>query len=637
MENRFGVKDFILFVLLTVLAILVVCAMFQYDRQWDELDKINTRLTDQARELRQIRDRLASGVAVTGAAGGSATQPVFDPKTDPFANIRAATTQPGYARGDWLIEMFSGAVAKLTPLLSGDASASIVQGYILDTLCQRNPDTLEWTGLVAHEWEIKDNSAQYLKWEQEQKAAGKTQEEIDTDPSAPDAVRIRFKMRDYVRFSDGTPMTADDVIFTYQFIMDEKIAAPRQRAYFDRIKRIDKLGDYEVEFVFRAPYFQAFELAASFEIMPKHFYGKFTPEDFNASVGYLMGSGPYRLESPTGWKPGTPIVLVRNEQYWGLPPAFDRILFKEVSLDQARLAIFRNGEADVFGATADQYRELIKDESLMARVKRFEYQSAVGGYRYISWNQKNPLFADKRTRQALTMLLDRERMIREIIHGYGVAATGPFNPQSKQFNPEVKPWPHDVERAKKLLAEVGFKPGPDGILRLPDGTRFEFRLMFPSGSSNYTSQALFMKDAYAKAGIVLKPDPIEWQAFTKKIDDKDFEAMTLGWTAGVESDIYQMFHSSQMIAGGDNYMSYKSEALDRVLSAARSTMDESKRMPLWREAHAILHEDQPYTFLWFPKSLALIDNRIENVKRVKLGLNPRLEWYVPADKQKWTK
>jgi peptide/nickel transport system substrate-binding protein len=148
---------------------------------------------------------------------------------------------------------------------------------------------------------------------------------------------------------------------------------------------------------------------------------------------------------------------------------------------------------------------------------------------------------------------------------------------------------------------------------------------------------LFLKDAYARAGIVLEPDPLEWAVFTQRLEQKDFEAISLGWTSGIETDIYQMFDSSQMMAGGDNFMSYRNEELDKLIRQARSSVNEAERMPMWRRAHEILNEDQPYMFLWFGKSLVFADNRIENIKLVKMGLTPRVEWFVPAEKQRWTK
>src|SRR5205823_6336026 len=139
---------------------------------------------------------------------------------------------------------------------------------VLDSLVGRDKYTRDWKPLLSTGWTI-----------------------------SPDGLRITFKMRPGVKFSDGEPLTADDVVFTYKFIMDEKIACPRDRSYLERIKDVVKSesGD-EVTFIYAEPYFEAFLLAGGLPIMPKHFYGKFKPEEFNQSVGLLMGSGPYRME-----------------------------------------------------------------------------------------------------------------------------------------------------------------------------------------------------------------------------------------------------------------------------------------------------------------------------------------------------
>src|SRR5690606_38286494 len=173
-----------------------------------------------------------------------------------------------------------------TPLLSGDTYASQVQSHVLESLGTRDPDTLEWTPLLAREWEIIDNSQEYNQWLAQQREAGKSEEEITAlaAKEAPDAVRINFKLREGLRFSDGEPLDADDVVFTYNFIMNPQVAAPRARAYYARIKRVEKKGSLEVEFIYSEPYFQAFDLAASMDVLQEHFYGKIYVETFNNSV-----------------------------------------------------------------------------------------------------------------------------------------------------------------------------------------------------------------------------------------------------------------------------------------------------------------------------------------------------------------
>jgi len=614
MENRFGVKDFVIFSLLVVMIVVGCLLMKQIDRQWDQLRSISSTLEDQSKDLRDVHDQLSRGVVVNENSGtGSASQNSPFGPNDPFDRIEASQKLSEYAKGDWLVTSLAGHVAKLTPLLSGDMYAQDIQGEILESLAVRNPDTLDWKGLLAKSWQI-----------------------------SPDGLRITFQLRDGLHFSDGEPLTADDVVFSYSFIMNDKINCPRDRSAVERITSVTKTGPLEVVFAYKEPFFQAFDLAASIFILPKHFYSKFTPEDFNQSVGYVLGSGPYRMEDPIAWKPGKLIELVRNERYWGVRPGFNRLVYKEFGIDKARLAAFRNGEIDDFySAAPEQYRDMLADPQLVARTQHFNYQDPLWGYRYVAWNEKRDdkpsRFADKRVRQAMTMLLDRERMVQQIELGYAVVATSPFSPAGKQCDPSIKPWPYDPDKAIQLLKDAGFaKVNDQGVRLAPDGTPFRFKLTYPSGSGNYDAMVLIIKDALAHAQIVVDPDPLEWATFTDRLENKNFEAITLGWGTGIEDDIYQMFDSSQMIAGGDDFISYKNPELDQTIEQARRTVADDQRMTLWHKAHAIIHEDQPYTFLFFPKHLRFVDARIHNVEVIKLGLNPLEEWFVPRLLQKYT-
>ncbi len=613
MENRFGLKDFFLFSLLILLGIVIALAMVQFDRQWTTVQFISSKINEQQTEIQQIRELLSKG-AIAVPSTKSASGSVVDAKDDPFLRIHEAQKMPGYAKGDWLVYGFGNKIAKLTPLLSGDLYAQRVQEHVLDSMAARDKYTLEWKPQLATSWKISD-----------------------------DGLKITFKLRPGVKFSDGEPLSADDVIFTYKFIMNEKIACPRERAYIERIKDVVKSenGD-EVTFIYGEPYFESFLLAAGLGIIPKHFYGKFKPEEFNQSVGLLMGSGPYRMDNPETWKTGTLIQLVRNERYWGEPPALNQLVFKEFSNEIALQTSFSNGDVDLMEPQASQYYDMLKQPALVERSQHFDFVNPEEGYRFVAWNQlkdgKPTRFADKRVRQAMTMLVNRDRLIQEVMLGYAVPTSGPFSPVSKQNNPDVKTLPFDINGAKKLLADAGFKKTNDqGILLGPDGTPFEFKVTYPSGTGNYEKMIIALKDSYAKAGIKLDPDPIEWASFTDRLNNKNFEAITMGWSAKIESDINQEFHSSQMVAGGDDFMSYKNEELDKTIDEARRTVDEGKRMILWQKAHRILAEDQPYMFLWVRKGMWFASKRFQNVKVTKLGLNDYEEWFVPRDQQKWTK
>jgi peptide/nickel transport system substrate-binding protein len=682
MENRFGFKDLIFTVLLVAFIVSVWLAMRQADRHGALLMSIDRQLSAQTQDLVRIRDALRHGVAIGPGTGQAGTRgyETAGPDDDPFYGIRAAQQNEDYAQGDTYIAAFPVIPDRLTPLISADAYSSQIQTYVLESLAQRDLDTLEWRPLIALDWDIQDNMAEWQSYieqrmqvplteeeirqevafphrdvtsptaaqrqEQQQYVAqrleqGRQREQIVMEADLPPAVSIQFRIRRGVHFADGEPLTADDVVFSYDWAMNPAVEAPRARAYLDRIMAVEMVNDHEVVFHFREPYFRAFELAAGMEILPRHFYERFTPSQFNRAPGLLMGSGPYRLPDPEGWRPepGVPIVLHRNERYWGEPSAFDRMVWRVIEQTAARLTAFRNRELDGFGATPEQYIDLLRDEALLARTHRFEFQSPTAGYRYIGWNQRRggreTFFADRRVRQAMTMLIDRERVMEDIWYGYGQLVSGPFSPLSPQSNPDIQPWPHDPQRAIQLLREAGFEDRTgDRVLNAPDGRPFRFTLNYPTNSPELQLLAEFIRDAFAAAGIVVDLQPLEWSVLLQRLkEDREFDAVCLGWSGTIEGDPYQIFHSDQITPPGDNSTSYANPDLDRLISQARETVEEEERMPLWHEVHRILHEDQPYTFLATSKSLAFYDHRIRNIRRTAVGLNLPLEWYVPANEQ----
>jgi peptide/nickel transport system substrate-binding protein len=622
MERHFTVKDLVFLSGLLLVLITLVLTMYMIDRQWLKLSELETRMREQASDLRGLRDgvkalgqRLDQGVSLSGQ-GGSTARATDVPEA--FRRAQAATFEPDFGAGDWLVQAFGTGLKTITPLVSTDAYASEVQGYVQESLLTRNPETLDWEGLLAKDWDVSDDGLTYV-----------------------------FHLRPGLTFSDGEPLTAEDVAFTFRYIMDPRIAAPRQRAYYDKMASVHALGPLDVEFRYKEPYFEALALAGGMSVLPEHFYAPYLehPQDFNQSKGLLLGSGPYRLKDPKGWTPDLGLVeLVRNPRYWGpVQPPFDRLLWKNIANDTARLTTFRNGDIDVYGARPIEYQDLLKDQALLGRTQHFEYMSPTAGYSYIGWNEsrngKSTRFADPRVRQAMTYLTDRPRVVKEIMLGYAEPAVSPFSPRSPQHDPKLEPRAPDPGKARALLAEAGYADRDgDGVLEGPGGEPFRFELVYFQDNDDTRRIVLFLKDLYAAAGILLEPKPTEWSVMLDLITRKDFEAITLGWTSGVEIDIYQMFHSSQTTGGGDNFVNHKSPELDRLIEEARRTVDEAKRMPLWQACERILYQDQPYTFLMRRKSMVFVDDRVHNLETTRLGLNlgsVPVEIYVPPTLQKY--
>ncbi len=624
MENRFGLKDLVVIVLMVVVICLVVLAMMQYDRQW----KLVQALQDQGKQQttllasisRTLDDMSANGIAMsreatTQSAAGSAGPDAY------FAPLKEAMAKPDYARGDFLIDNMQTKIAGiLTPYISQDLYAQWIQARMFDFLVTQDPNTFDYVPALARSFQVSE-----------------------------DGLTFTFQLRRGVRFSDGEPMIADDVVFSYELMMNPKIKAPRTRSYFEKFRGVEKKGDFEVVFHLKEPYYNTLNVFENLPIIAKHFYSKYGEEEINQNPGLVMGTGPYRLKDPKGWRPGVKIELIRNELYWGPSPAFEKIIYNEVQEEAAQETMFRNGEIDIYRCYVPQYDRLSKDSTITSRATGYAIDSFLNGFYFIGWNQKRgakdaTIFADKKVRKALTMMVDREGICKQIYLGYANPVHGPFWNGSPQEAPGLKPLPYDPEGARKLLAEAGFTDRDgSGVLKNAGGIPLRFKLIYGTGSEFSQRVVLYMKDNFAKAGVIMDPDPQQWSVLQQHIDHRDYEAVFMGWGGGdVEADPYQEYDSSQIADAGDNFVSYSNPALDKLIRQARVTLERDKRMKMWQECDRILFEDQPYTFLLARDETFFFDKRIHNIQKTKAELNvvdtwPNpTPWYVPKGMQKYT-
>lgn len=637
MDNRFNVKDIVLIVLVLAVGGLVLLSMFQKQRQWDVLQETLVTIQGQQEsvslyrrqldEYKRGQDELRLGVqslievlkqsAAEGGgpklAEGDINLSREDFTNDPtFERVAKLSKLEDYAEGDYFIDMFSTTVKSLTPYIAGDIYSSVIAEYVLDSLLTIDPETLEHKPMIAKSWEVSD-----------------------------DELTITYHMRDDVVFSDGEPLTADDVVFTYRWVMNPRVAATRMRSYFEKLESVEALDDYTVQFKFREPYFMALTVTGQYlQILPEHWVKQFSEDEYNKMPGLLMGSGPYKMMiDPKEWQPGSQkIELVRNDNYWGPRPALERVIWREIREPTAQLTAFRNREVDRFGVGASMYRNLSADEQLRKQARLYEYEYVSRGYFYIGWNQRRneqpTAFADKRVRQAMTLLIDRQAICGQVYENLAKPATGPFHPLGWQADPSIDPWPYDPERAKQLLTEAGYVDrNNDGIRESEDGTPLSFQFIHSVGSPESQQTAALIQKSMRQAGVEFKPEAMDWPVMQQKLDDRNYDAIMLGWGGAVETDIYQMFHSDQTADGGDNYTYYINPELDKLIDQARTTVDRDKCQELWQQCHAVLHEDQPYTFMMNPMSVVFFDRRFQNVEVTKIGVNRAWEYYVPGPMQ----
>jgi len=508
--------------------------------------------------------------------------------------------------GDWLVWSLPGEIRTLN-LLNVDSTLGtryIVSSTIIEGLFEQDLDTdkVKLKPKLAEKMDISENG-----------------------------LEITITLKDDICFSDGVPVTTDDVIFTFETMMNPKIDCADLRNYFDNITEVVKLDNRRVKFVMRERYWKTIGVIGSFYVFPKHVYQFNNPNEFNKRISNPVGSGPYIFEK---WNVGQQIVLKRNENYWGKKPNIRKIVFKFISNATACLQALRSHDIDMFEPGSEQVTDMPKDPQFAKEFSTIIFWDPSFGYWYIGWNQERPFFKDRRVRQAMTCLTDRETMVEHLTRGKGAVVAGTFYIYGRQNDPSIQPWPYDIKKAAALLDEAGWVDTDRDGIRDKDGIPFRFKYSYVAGNVSAEQMARLLKDEAAKVGVEVIPNPMEWSIFIGNVNDRNFDAVELMWGGVIESDPYQIFHSSQIQGRGNNFVSFNNPQADELIERARRELDEEKRYALYHQFHRILHEEQPYTFLMTRPRYYFIDRRFENVIVHKLGIDP-LEWYVPTEKQRY--
>jgi len=447
-----------------------------------------------------------------------------------------------------------------------------------------------------------------------------------------DGRQITFRLREGVHFSDGVPITADDVIFTYETIINPGVDAAHLAGYYRDVERVEKLDDRTVRFVLKQPYWKSLEFMGLQDVgvLPRHVYRFEDPSQFNKMRSEPVGSGPYVFEK---WDVGREIVLRRNENYWGRKPRLRKIIFRIITNEWAAIQALRSGEVDFVRPLPEQFAELSQDKDFASRFWCLSYFTPKIPYFYIGWNNDSVFFEDRRVRLAMTHLIDREAIIEHLLRGQGRVTSGPFYIYGGQCDPNIKPWPYDPQRGEQLLTEAGWVDTDGDGIRDKDGRPFKFRLMIRSDDVFYERLGKFIKESLAGAGVEVELERFEWSIFIERLLDHRFEAEISGWGGAVEDDPYQLWHSSQIAGRGSNHVGFRNKQADELIERARRILDEEQRNRLYHRLHAIIHNEQPYTFLYARPEMRFLNRRFKNVIVHKLDLN-WLEWYVPKEKQR---
>ncbi len=477
----------------------------------------------------------------------------------------------------------------LNPILIQDAYSSRIASYIYEPLIERDNRTQEFIPKLAKRWTISADKKIYT-----------------------------FYLRDDVFFQDGHPMTAEDVLFSFQKIISEENPNVGLKIYYNDVKKGETIGNYTIRFWMIRPYFKSLEFLGSIPVIPKHIFSKV--KDFNNNeYNYRnpIGTGPYRFGI---WKTREKVVLIRHEKYWGQKPHIKNIEFKIMEDSTVALAALKKKDLDMMSLTPFMWTRQTGSEEFHKHYNKIKYLST--SYLYIAYNCRKPPFNDKNVRIAMTHLVNRKEVVSRLLNDLAVITTGPFWVNSRQYNTKLKAREFDPAKAREYLGRAGYRKS--GGLFQKNGKSLEFELMIPSGIPFYEQFASIIREDMKNNGVRVNIRQIQFQALIEKINERKFDSYILGWSIGMDGDPYQLWHSSQ-IKNGDNYPGFATPETDALIEKARLEFDEEKRNALYHRFHEILYENQPYTFLTTSYSLSAVHVRFKNVNIYKGGLDLR-EW-----------
>ena len=328
------------------------------------------------------------------------------------------------------------------------------------------------------------------------------------------------------------------------------------------------------------------------------------------------------------------IKFRRNENYFEPLAALGEEI--EVRFKQSPDNVWQDFKGNKLDSYTLQPNQLIELEDFLltpqynqqdqkgAGIERLDY--VVRSYSYIGWNQAKPYFQSKRVRQALTMAIDRERIIRQNLNGMGIPITGTFFRYSPSYDPSIPFWPFDPERAKLMLAEEGwYDSDGDGILdKEIHGKKVPFRFSLTYYVKNPTTKAVceYISTALRDIGIDCKLNGVDIADLTAAFEDKSFDAINLAWALGTppEDPKQLWFSTGARERGSSNAVGFVNERADEIIKRLEFERDPAKRIELYHEFDRIIHEEQPYTFLYTPKAILLYRQYLKNV-------------FIPKDRQ----
>jgi peptide/nickel transport system substrate-binding protein len=424
-----------------------------------------------------------------------------------------------------------------------------------------------------------------------------------------------FHLREGVKWHDGKDFTARDVIATYDKIRDETTRAAHIRSYLEELDSYEALDEHTVRFTWKRPYFLAMDTPFfDVPIQPAHLIAELSGTDYNEAATnplnrHPIGTGPWVFER---WQAGEKIVYSRNGAYWGDQAHLDRLIFRIVTDESIALQLAQREELDLVTRVEAEAWAHMDEETLRTKYHRSKFYD--NNYAWIGWNLRRPYFEDPEVRRALTMLVDRRKMIDKLFYGLYKPAHCHFYWASEACDFDYEPLSYDPPAAAKQLQDSGWSDSNEDGVRDKNGVELSFTLMVPASSEAAARMATKLKEDFARAGVAMDVQRVKWSSYLTRLREHEFDACTLLWGGSTpRMDPTQIWHSSS-VRGGSNYIGFESDKADQIMEDARVIFDDDKRNALYKELGQLLWKRQPYTFLWVRPRLSLLHERVKGAR-----------------------
>jgi peptide/nickel transport system substrate-binding protein len=459
-----------------------------------------------------------------------------------------------------------------------------------------------------------------------------------------DGKTIKMTLRDDLTWYDGVKVTPKDLQFTYELLGDQRVTTPRanmaERLTADGRPMI--IDDTHIEWHFTEAYDRDTQMShVDLGYLPEHVLRDADRETLkgNAFSKNPLVNGPFKLAK---YEPAQRVVLEPNEKFTGpeeMRPKLARVVFKIIPEYSTRLLELQNGEIDMMEAIRIPDTDMLKKEHPNINLVRRGYRSMD----YVAWNLKDPLFTDKRVRQALAKAADIDDMIGKLLtneagEAFARPAIGTITPElCGVFADDVLPYKHNADESKALLADAGWKDSNgDGVLD-KGGKKFEFTVMTNQENPRRNDAAIRLQSQFKDIGVVMNIERLEFNNMTDRLKRRDFQAALAGWSAALYIDPSDMWHTDSPDRPSEfNYPSYSNPEVDAMIEQGMRTPQPEQAAPIWKEMQRRIYDDQPYLFLWWMDEVDAIDGRFSTYHINLLSTLFHLyDWEVPADKVKY--